>query len=773
MYTIDWFIIWIPILFVVACALRSQRYTRGVADFLSAGRVAGRYVVSVANGEAAFGLISAVALFEMYYRCGFAVSFWSTLTLPISMVLGLVGFCNYRFRETRALTMGQFFEMRYSRSLRVVAAVIQSISGIINYAIFPAVGARFLIYFLDLPIHLDLFGLSIPVFPLVMLVFLGTALYIALAGGQVTIMVTDCVQGLLSYPMYVLILGYVCYKFSWNNEMAPALEARPPEQSFLDAYDVSKLSDFNLVYVFSGLIGLFLNRMSWGGASGYNGAAKSAHEAKMGALLGTWRGGFNTMIFILLAVAAFAYLNHQNYAEEARAVRSQLAAKTLEDVVSAPQHAAIRDDLMKKVSEIPARSKFSAHYETEEAYLAEAKDPYVTLVQTELKNQISGEGAKMGQTFATVYNQMLVPVAIREYLPAGITGIFCALMIFLMVSTDTTYMHSWGSILVQDFVLPLRKRPFTPREQLRALRISIASVCAFAFLFSWLFAQIDFILMFFAITGAIWAGAGSVITFGLYWKRGTTQGAFTSLIFGAVFASTGIIAQKTWASHIYPAIERAGKVEAWEAVLQTMAKPFGTYVSWHMNPFKFPFTSVEVSLVATLSAIFLYIAVSLLTCKEPFNMDRLLHRGIYSDKGEVEVKPPFQLGVFLREKILGITPEYTTGDKILASSVFLYSFGYDFGLCFAAVIIWNLFQPWTTEAWSMFFFIRQLLVAGAIGIVTAFWFGICGTRDLLQLFRDLETKEVNDLDNGSVVGHVSAMDLARSQAAENRSQTKE
>ncbi|MBO5763107.1 MAG: sodium:panthothenate symporter, partial [Lentisphaeria bacterium] len=276
-----------------------------------------------------------------------------------------------------------------------------------------------------------------------------------------------------------------------------------------------------------------------------------------------------------------------------------------------------------------------------------------------------------------------------------------------------------------------------------------------------------------AITGAIWAGAGSVITFGLYWKRGTTQGAFTSLILGALIATTGIIAQKTWASHIYPAIERAGQVEAWEAVLQTMAKPFGTYVSWHMNPFKFPFTSVEVSIVATVCTVSLYIIVSLLTCKEPFNMDRLLHRGIYSDKGEVEVKPPFQLGVFLREKILGITSEYTRGDKILAWSVFIYSFGYNFGLCFIMVIIWNVFQSWTMEAWSMFFFIRQLLVAGIIGLITAFWFGICGTRDLLQLFRDLETKEVNELDNGSVVGHVSAMDLAKSREAEARAQAKE
>ena len=184
MFFLDWLIIWIPILVVIYAALRTQKYVKGVADFLSAGRVAGRYVVSVASGEAAMGLISAGALLEMYYNCGFAVSFWGTLSLPISLVLSLVGFCTYRFRETRCMTMGQFFEIRYSKSLRVTASVIQFISGIINYAIFPAVGARFLIYFLDLPVFLNLFGWHCPVFALVMAVFLGLALWIALAGGQ-------------------------------------------------------------------------------------------------------------------------------------------------------------------------------------------------------------------------------------------------------------------------------------------------------------------------------------------------------------------------------------------------------------------------------------------------------------------------------------------------------------------------------------------------------------------------------------------------------------
>ena len=104
MYWLDWILIWIPLLIVVFAAFKSQKYVKGVADFLSAGRIAGRYVVSVASGEAGMGLISVVAIMEMYYRSGFAISFWGTLTAPISMILGLVGFCTYRFRETKAMS---------------------------------------------------------------------------------------------------------------------------------------------------------------------------------------------------------------------------------------------------------------------------------------------------------------------------------------------------------------------------------------------------------------------------------------------------------------------------------------------------------------------------------------------------------------------------------------------------------------------------------------------------------------------------------------------
>ena len=127
MHWIDWLIMLIPFLVVVLLSIYSGKYVRGVADFLAAGRVAKRYVLSVASFEAGMGLITIIAVIESNYLCGFAVNFWYNLVMPIAMILSLTGYCQYRYRETRAMTMGQFLEMRYSRSFRVFASAMQAL----------------------------------------------------------------------------------------------------------------------------------------------------------------------------------------------------------------------------------------------------------------------------------------------------------------------------------------------------------------------------------------------------------------------------------------------------------------------------------------------------------------------------------------------------------------------------------------------------------------------------------------------------------------------
>ena len=748
---LDWIIVVIPLLVVLIIGLKSQQYVKSVADFLAAGRVAGRYVICVASGEAGMGLISLVAIWEKYYMVGFAINFWSTIAAPLGLLMGLTGYCTYRFRETRAMTMGQFFEIRYNRAFRIFAAILQSLSGVINYAIFPAVGARCMMYFLNLPVHFYIGGWKFSTFGLLMLIFLGIAVFIVTMGGQITIMVTDCVQGLLSYPFYAVVVAYIIYRFSWDGEIIPALLNRPPGKSMLNPYDVSKLSTFNLFYVFVGVFSSVFNRMAWSGTQGYNAAAKNAHEQKMGALLGTWRNGFAYTMYTLLAVAAFTYMTHVDFRKSANQVHQQLTQKTTEEIIHEKRFDAVRPD----VEALTAKGEITPNMrmilrKSGKFDLSKPLDPskYKDAAQAAVATVDKGKAGTLG----TIYHQMLVPVAIREMLPMGITGVLCALMIFLMISTDTTYMHSWGSIIVQDIILPFRKEPFTPKQQLNLLRCIIAGVAVFAFLFSFFFAQMDYILMFFAITGAIWlGGAGPVIVFGLYWKRGTTAGAFAALGAGSLLAVSGIICQQTWAKYLYPTLEKYDLVNGIAWFLDTVSGPFHPYVVWKMNPDKFPINSQEIYFIAMLVAVFLYVTVSLITCRTPFNLERMLHRGIYADS-ETKPRIPWTFKSAF-SKIIGIDANYTKGDKILAWSVFLWSFGYGFCLCFLGIIIWNAFYRWPKEWWAIKFHITALLIPCVVAIISTIWFSIGGSVDLYRLFKSLAAKHDDFSDDGRVHKH--------------------
>jgi hypothetical protein len=90
---IDWLIVIIPVGFVYYMGLYSRRYVRSVADFLSAGRVCGRYVINVGDIANALSIIGIVAMIEVNYKSGFGLTFWSNMLLPLSVFMGLTGFC--------------------------------------------------------------------------------------------------------------------------------------------------------------------------------------------------------------------------------------------------------------------------------------------------------------------------------------------------------------------------------------------------------------------------------------------------------------------------------------------------------------------------------------------------------------------------------------------------------------------------------------------------------------------------------------------------------
>ena len=172
MHWIDWAVIGIIGAFFIILAYSTKKYTQSTSDFLAANRLASRYLLALAEGVAGLGAVSIIARFQMVYKAGFAPNWWEQLQAPVFLLIMLTGWVIYRFRETRALTLAQFLEMRYGREFRIYAATICWISGIINFGIFPAVGANFFIHYTGLPSHYGFLGLVLPTYHTLLVILL-------------------------------------------------------------------------------------------------------------------------------------------------------------------------------------------------------------------------------------------------------------------------------------------------------------------------------------------------------------------------------------------------------------------------------------------------------------------------------------------------------------------------------------------------------------------------------------------------------------------------
>lgn len=621
---------------LIAIVRVSKRYMQSVADFLSAGRTAGRYMISVSQGMSALGSITIVAMWETNYIAGFSLRWWEFTMGVVLLAITVSGWVIYRFRQTRALTIAQFFEIRYSRRFRIFAGLLAFTSGIVNFGIFPAVGARFFIYFCGLPQFVGVAGLTIPTFPLVIASFLSIALYFLFAGGQIAVIITEFVQGIFVNIVFIIIVIYFLLTIDWQHIFA-ALITAPPDASLLNPYHTSKVKDFNLWYFLIGVAGVIYGKMSWQGTQGYNSSAKSAHEAKMGEVLGNLRDIPKWLMLVFVPIIAYTVMHHPDYGVHAQSVN----------------------------------------------------------------------GILHGVASEAIQSQLRVPLVLSRLLPWGLMGALTTVMLMATIGTHDSYLHSWGSIFIQDVIMPFRRKSFAPKQHLRVLRLAILGVCIFIFFFSMIFQQSEYILLFFAITGAIFTGgSGAVIIGGLYWKRGTAAAAWSALITGSIIAVGGII------------------------LLQ-------------IDP-KFPVNGQMFWGIAMAMSSLVYVAVSLLDSDHSFEMDRMLHRGAYALTEETKLADQVPLRGW---RMMGMGKEFTRGDKIIY--VVAYAWTLAWTVVFFLGTFYNLHGKVADSSW-MEFWKTFILINVAASIVVIIWFSIGGLRDLKDMLQRLKTMVRDHRDDGFV-----------------------
>lgn len=212
MSTTDWILFLGMPLALVTVGWYSRRYMHSVSDFVVAGRQVRKYLGLSSWSVEGIGLISIVYLTEQGFRNGFGYIWMMLLGMAVQLPLfGILGFGIRRFRATRAQTIPQFHEMRFSRGVRVAVGLALAVGGILNMAVFPSISSRFLVAFLGLPSTLIILGQSLNTVHVCMVGLILPALLIAMSGGAVGVIVTDYLESVVLACFMFLTTGLVLF----------------------------------------------------------------------------------------------------------------------------------------------------------------------------------------------------------------------------------------------------------------------------------------------------------------------------------------------------------------------------------------------------------------------------------------------------------------------------------------------------------------------------------------------------------------------------------
>jgi len=325
----------------------------------------------------------------------------------------------------------------------------------------------------------------------------------------------------------------------------------------------------------------------------------------------------------------------------------------------------------------------------------------------------------------TLKSQMRAPFVLSEILPVGLLGAFAALMLAAFISTHDTYLHSWGSIFIQDVIMPFRDKPFDKDTHLKVLRYSIFGVAVFIFLFSLLFSQSQKIALYFAVTAAIFSGGcGAVIIGGLYWDRGTTAAAWTAMIVGAVIGVGGTLVKQVSGAWLADPSSFA-TIKSIILVLQDI-------------------NGQEYWGIGMAASSLSYVSVSLAGSGTRVDMDKLLNRGKYSIQGEVKVvnqEPDFGW------KIFGMGKEFTKTDKLIYIVNYVWTGMWTLVFIFGTA--YNLSNPVSNSSW-MAYWKYYIYINIAVCSVIIVWFTLGGISDLRHMIKSLKTENRDHGDDGWV-----------------------
>ncbi len=197
----------------------------------------------------------------------------------------------------------------------------------------------------------------------------------------------------------------------------------------------------------------------------------------------------------------------------------------------------------------------------------------VTQVGRELKEQD-------GTLFA-------MPLMLAQVVPAGIMGILVAAMLAADMSTDSSYMLTWGSVIYNDILAPFRRTKWSEKRGILWNRCIVALIGLFLLFWGLWYKLEGNLWEYLQTTGSIYLASMSVLLIACcYWRLANNWGAIAAIVVGAALP---VLALSLNLFIKVPQVDAQGveMIEGGKVVLEGWAKHYvgdnfvniGTYVA--------------------------------------------------------------------------------------------------------------------------------------------------------------------------------------------------
>jgi solute:Na+ symporter, SSS family len=142
-----------------------------------------------------------------------------------------------------------------------------------------------------------------------------------------------------------------------------------------------------------------------------------------------------------------------------------------------------------------------------------------------------------------------MPLYLSQIVPIGMMGLLVAAMLAADMSTDSSYLLTWASVVYNDLLAPWHRGRWSERRGLVVNRAIVALIGLFLLFYGLWYPLEGNLWDYFAITGTIYLSSVSVLLVACcYWKRANSWGAAAAIFLGAASPVGFLVLQKVEAT---------------------------------------------------------------------------------------------------------------------------------------------------------------------------------------------------------------------------------